>query len=144
MRLFTRKQEPAGWYPAKPTCHAGKPPAVLYFHPGMPAAVIYVTVAPVTDDAGQPRVQVTADWQIRRPPRYIAARPEWRLTHSELLSPPIYESPEEAARVAAVIVKRLLRGAPPSGIMIELDRRFVTLICNWDGRPFEMDAEAGQ
>lgn len=147
MGLFSRKRreqrEPAGWYPVQATCGPDdRPPTVLYFHPELLGAVVGITVYPVIDGDGAPRVAVTADWQIRRAPRYIAADVEWHLTRSEYLTPPAYESSGEAAADAAVIVRWLLRGASPAEMLADLASDFASLICNWDGQPFEQDAEA--
>jgi len=137
MGLFGKRHaaEPAatGWDPVEASC--SDEPAVLYFHQAMPGAVICVTVSPVSDDDGAPTVRVTAEWQIRRAPRYIAADTAWRFTHSELL-PPRYESPQEAADDAAVIMKWLLRGVVPGEIMPSLDSHMAALLGDWDGQPW--------
>lgn len=136
MGLFSRKRQPEAWYPVEATCGPDYRPAVLYFHPAMPAAVVAVTVSPVTDDEGVPRAEVTAEWQIRRPPRYIVADLEWQVACSDVLSL-AYESLENAADDADTIVKWLLRGLSPGQIMPDLDPALAAQICNWDGQPFE-------
>jgi hypothetical protein len=138
MGLFGRKGRPAGWHPVEATCGPDYPPAVLYFRADNPAAVIGVTVHPVADATGQPGLEVIAEWQLRRPPRYIAAELEWLATRSQFLA---YESADEAAGDAAEIVKWLLKGALITDVLPELDCGIAARICNWDGQPFE-DAEA--